>query len=298
MKPDDCDVVVCEHAYYDEYKHLPEPFVTSKRKYQTVYIDSSDGWRTPAFHEYTHGIDLVLKCHFNSRFKYGSNVRPWAFGLTDRIQEALQSPLPWSARRKAVLYNFRCSHPVRAIANKRFLPHLAPSLETDGTTDNETPKNRYDSFMWDQTGGRHHPLYYARLKKTAACAAFGGYFVPTFSSSLNSLALRAAYRFITTYHMQTHSVAQFDSSRLWESLAAGRVTFHIDFAQYGCLLPVMPTNGVHYLGIDLSKPETEAERVLESEDSFEAVSLAGRAWCFENYSSVATAERFLSHIAG
>jgi len=292
----DCDVIVCEHAYYDEHKRLPEPFVRSRRKYRTVFIDSSDGWRTPASNEYRRGVDIVLKCHFNTRFAYGDNVRPWAFGLTDRIQQMLRTPLSWSARRKAILYNFRCTHPVRSIANSRFLPHLFPFFETDGTMDSEAPRGVYDGFMWDQTGGRHHPAYYARLASSAACAAFGGYFVPAFSSSLNSMALRAAYRLITTLHLRTSSVAQFDSSRLWESFAAGCLTFHIDLERYGCLLPKMPTNGIHYIGVDLSKPEKEAERILGNASSFEAVSEAGRTWCLENYSSEATARRFLQYL--
>jgi hypothetical protein len=297
VEPSDCDVLVCEQAFFDDNKRLPLQFAQPSKKYRTVFIDSSDGWRTPALGEYSKGVDIVLKCHFNTRFRYGDNVRPWAFGLTDRIQETLNSPLPWSQRRKAVLYNFRCTHPVRSVANTRFLPHLAPSLLADGTTDNEAPRGRYDSFMWDQTGGRHHPSFYARLEQNAACAAFGGYFVPTFSSSLDSLALRAAYRFITASHMQTRSVAQFDSSRLWESLAAACLTFHVDLERYGCLLPAMPTNGVHYYGVDLSRPEKEAERIRECESSFEAVSQAGREWCIANYSSEATARRFLKFVA-
>lgn len=290
--PADCDVVATEHVYIDDTGCLPEPFAVPHHKYRTVFIDSADGWRTPALSEYSHGIDLVLKCHCSSRFKYGRNVLPWAFGLSSRVLNALKPPGSFSGREKTILNNFRSFHSVRQFANNRFLPYLEPTLKIDSSVETETPDGAYDRLMWEQSGRRHYPAYYGRLSRSAACSAFGGYFVPAFSSSLDSLALRAAYRVIAKTHLKTRSVAQFDSWRFWESLAAGCLTFHVDLSLYGCELPVMPRNGEHYFGIDLKMPKREAERILEREPSFETIAASGRRWAVENYTPEATARRF------
>jgi hypothetical protein len=294
VRPEDCDVVAAEHVFFDAEGDLPAPFLAPSRSYRTVYIDGSDGWRTLAMGRYADA-DLVLRCHYNRRFEYGPNVRPWAFGLSRRMIGALEAlgDGDWARRDPAVLSNFRANHPVRSRANRDFLPLIGDLLRVDSTVDSMLPEGASDRLLWEQSGRRHYPAYYRRLAQSAACAAFGGYFVPSFSRSLNSLALRLAYKVISKARLGTGTIAQFDSWRFWESLAAGCLTFHADLDKYGCAFPVQPENGRDYLGIDLSRPRAEAERVRALAPSFAAIAAEGRRWALDHYSPAATARGFL-----
>jgi hypothetical protein len=93
-------------------------------------------------------------------------------------------------------------------------------------------------------------------------------------------------------------VEWWDSWRFWESLAAGCVTFHIDFDKYGAVLPVMPKNGQHYIGIDLDKLEDIVRRIATNPEILERISISGRQWAMENYGPIPTAVRFLNRISG
>jgi hypothetical protein len=223
-------------------------------------------------------------------------VRPWAFGLSRRIIDAVANGTAAGSRFMTIVSNFRVPHPVRKRANNRFLPLLSPLFAVDANEDSTPPDSAYERLMWEQSGRRHNPLYYARLMGSAACSSFGGYFVPAFSRSLDSLPLRAAFKIINGFSIATHSVAQFDSWRFWESLAAGCLTFHVDLARYGCALPVMPVNGTHYFGIDLARCRDEADRVLDSQARFSAIAASGQQWALEHYSPIATARRFLEYV--
>ena len=71
---------------------------------------------------------------------------------------------------------------------------------------------------------------------------------------------------------------------------------NIDYWKTGdvyCALPVQPENGTEYLGIDLSRPRAEAERVRALTPSFGAIAEQGRRWALEHYSPRSTAKRFL-----
>jgi hypothetical protein len=297
VEPEDCDAVVAEHVYFDSHRHLPSCFGNRGRKYRTVYLDASDGWRTASLGDEFHIVDLILKCHCNRRFHYGDNVRPWAFGLSGRIVQALESPVPYSRRKRTIVCNPRYAHPVRKAANKRFLPLLDASFRVDDTADQEKPRSAEDALLWQQSGRRHYPAYYARLSESAACGAFGGYFVPSFSRSLNFPLLRLANRVVFKTGLMTHAIAQFDNWRFWESLAAGCLTFHVDLEHYHCALPVAPENGTHYYGINLGAPEQEVRRVMQSESAFGEVAARGREWVLQHYTPVATARRFVQYLS-
>ena len=90
-----------------------------------------------------------------------------------------------------------------------------------------------------------------------------------------------------------YALSQWDSFRLWESWAAGCATFHLDLANYGAVLPVMPRNWEHYIGIDLNRPGLAIERIQADDDLICRIATNGRAWALEHYSPVAVARRFL-----
>ena len=294
--PEDCDVVVCEHVYYDAEHRLPAPYSSRQRKYRTVFVDASDGWRTPSMPAYSQGIDLVLRCHFNARFNYGRNVRPWAFGLSNRITDALKTDLPFKGRERTILCNYRTFHPVRKAAERRFIPLLRSLYHVDRTVDSPPSSASEDHLLWEQSGRRHYSAYYERMLRSAACSAFGGYFVPAISVSVDSPAQRIVHKAASSLGLRTRTVAQFDSWRFWESLAAGCVTFHVDLEKYGCRLPVMPENGKHYVGVDFRRPAETARQVLDGTINLENIAAEGQRWVLDHYSPAAVARRFLEYV--
>ena len=109
---------------------------------------------------------------------------------------------------------------------------------------------------------------------------------------------RGLKRVLTLSRRRTHLVAQFDSWRLWESLAAGCATLHVDFERYGCVLPVMPTNWTHYIGIDLDRCDDAVERLLADPGIVERIGAAGREWVLTHYGPAPTARRLLALVDG
>ena len=97
-------------------------------------------------------------------------------------------------------------------------------------------------------------------------------------------------------------VRQWDSWRLWEAWAAACCVIHIDLEKYGCVLPVMPENDKHYIGIDIkniNKLKTllarDSERPKESSLLGE-IAANGREFVLENYAPKKVAERLLTMV--
>ena len=105
---------------------------------------------------------------------------------------------------------------------------------------------------------------------------------------------RKFYRFISAFDSRPDRIVQWDSFRFWETLAAGSVTFHLDLERYGVTLPVMPQNWVHYIGVDLEKPEVTMDRLRSDPGQLATIAANGRAWALQHYAPRATATRFLS----
>jgi hypothetical protein len=270
------------------------------RKYITVFIDDADGLKTPGFRKSVRLCDVVLKSHYNLKYKYPKNFRPWQFGLCNRIINAV-SPIPYQHRIPQLVVNFRVKHQLRDYVNRLIEPIIRKyfiwnneydAFTSDGLSD-------MDLLYWKQTGARHYPAYYEKLSKSKLCACYGGVFaIPR--GNLNKYTakiVRLMNTFIPLYEWDR--VRQWDSWRLWEAWAAGCCVLHVDLEKYGCLLPVMPENGVHYIGIDI-KNLSRLEDLLSGEtESPEEQSLLGeiatkgRDFALNHYSPQKVAERLL-----
>jgi hypothetical protein len=111
-----------------------------------------------------------------------------------------------------------------------------------------------DLLYWKQTGARHYPAYYEKLSKSKLCACYGGVFaIPAGNHNKYTAKIARLMNAVIPLY-EWDRVRQWDSWRLWEAWAAGCCVLHIDLEKYGCLLPVMPKNGVHYIGIDIKNP--------------------------------------------
>lgn len=305
---DDCAVVVVEKGWILYHRQLPPDLFRLERKYITVYLDDADGPRTASWNPQFRNFDFIFRSHLNSKSEYPANFVPWVFGLSNRILKETSDLGNFQYRQQHLLVNFRVpqdvianrgtrqeqlppglvqldsirvgvQYPLRQMFRDRFCPLIDSILPVDNRIDQfeQPPADPYHYLHWTQTDKRHHPSYFQRLKTLAACAALGGYIVPG------------------TNETEPY-IEWWDSWRFWESLAAGCVTFHVDFDKYGAVLPVMPKNWQHYIGIDLDNIEDAVRHIATNPEILEHISISGRQWAIENYGPIPTAVRFLNTI--
>ncbi|MEQ8473913.1 MAG: hypothetical protein RIC35_22140 [Marinoscillum sp.] len=235
-------------------------------------------------------FDLYLKAHYNRNFKYGGNVYPWAFGLTERIINAIDnSGVKEMTFTSTVLDTFRVFHPLRAK-----LVHMIrdTGLEINGFEDYQ-PDEDYPSYC-AQTGRRHSASYYQTLNSSTFCLAFGGYF--SIKPQLPRIAKSIIYRLVDKHnlfiHPALHTITQFDSWRFWESMYSQSIPIHVNLDDWGLVLPVQPQPYVHYVPTAIDK----FELVDLSTNQLETLSHNSKNFAYENYAPIPTARRFLNLI--
>lgn len=291
------DVVVFSSEVFDCgcAELLPKDLYSSKRNYKLVFLDNSDGFKTPGFRPEMTNVDIVLKSHYNLKQKYPDNFMPWQYGLTNRLMKYANFDEN-ILRLPRLLEAFRVEHGSRNLAHRFFLPLINTNIVIDQTRDDF---DNYDAQLqekqlWEITGRRHYPAFYDRLRSSLACAAFGGELEPSwiFGNLKWRRRLTKVNDFITHGRMNKR-ILQWDSFRFWESLICGCATIHVDLERYGALLPVMPVNYQHYIGVDF---DDIGKAVLSLTDlpDVERIALNGKIWVQENYSPSAVADRFLS----
>jgi hypothetical protein len=317
LTADDCDIVVVSYTWVQwvrmgDFKlrrqPLPKGLFKPGRRYVTVAMDNGDGYRTTSWEDQFRPFDLILRSKFNNRAAAPANMRPWAYGLTNRIVEATGNPTPFAQRADSVLVNFNASHPyrygARDLAARHFEPRIGALLSVDSTRDDlgREPGDSYEALMWRQTGGRFSRAYYERLKRSKAVACFCGDIIPPapyrperYLVGGNRARLRRAlFALLGLFDSRPPRAVGADSFRFWEALAAGCAAIHLDLDYYGMTMPVMPRNGVHYLGIDFARVKDFIERLREDAGLLERVAAQGNAWAKTHYSPKAVAERLLA----
>lgn len=267
-----------------------------------VFIDESDGLRTPGFGKNARSCALVLKSHFNRKMKYPRNFVPWQFGISNRMVEAI-NPIPVKERNETISVNFRVKHQLRDHMNSLTLPILKKYLEIDTKTDSNKPEefSANDQFLFHQARGRHNPFYYQRLPHSLFVAAYGGVFCLPFGNhdKYSAKICRTVNHILPLFKYDR--VRQWDSWRFWESMLAGCITIHVDLEKFGCEMPVMPVNYQDYVGIDPYHPEifrdwfqTAMEEWKQGKPKIlESMSASAREFVLKNYSSPVVADRFL-----
>lgn len=216
-----------------------------------------------------------LMTHENKFLKLTGNRSPWAFGISEEILEATKNPPSFEQRRLGVLRNFRPSsnQDVRNFLDLSFVEHLEKYLPVDHSI------------------GEDH---FDRLLSTTACLAYGGAcrvdMTPNPYFDRNDL-----YQIIkqNAHFNQSIVIARWDSWRFWESLAAGCLTFQLDFEKYGFLLPEMPVAWEHYIPIDMADPVGSVNRFMDSRSRWAEIAHGGREWALKHYSPTACARRLL-----
>jgi hypothetical protein len=96
--------------------------------------------------------------------------------------------------------------------------------------------------------------------------------------------------------LHSRCVTQWDSWRLWESFSAGCASIHIDFEMYGLVLPEMPENWAHYIGVDFDNIEESIVKISDQPDLIKKIGEEGRKWAITHYAPKPTAQRFLDTV--
>lgn len=255
--------------------------------------------------------DLILRSHFRDDLGYPANVRPWAFGLTHRLIDTL-ALWPPDAPGLSINWNFRHDHNLRRLVRRSLPAELLGRYPLATQTDSLDPTG---GWLHQQTCGRHHLNYFQNLHTHRLTAAFGGNFrlrgpvVHRLTGRITRrtrgeiVKLRLKLKRVTAYddwldfiesHPGIYHVIQSDSWRWWESLLSASVPLHLDLDSHGWKLPVMPVNGLHYLGLRNWDYAQLARDVLARDAaSFSKLAETGRDWAIKHYSPAAAAARLL-----
>jgi hypothetical protein len=315
IDPLDCELVIVSSGFLkwvkdgggEEHGVLPEWLGRrGTRRCKVVALDVCDGYLTPATSRWNHGFDCVLRAHYNKRLQWPDNVRPWAFGLTDRILRASsEARLAWGDRDGCV-FSFGASHGfphgAREWAKREVLPELSNVLTIDSSEDDLRipPSDSQEALLWKQCVRRHSSAYFSRMGASKACACFCGELVPGLPPRVSFLVggnkariKRIAWQLVSNSLRLLPRNVQPDSWRFWEALACETAVMHFDMEQSGWELPVMPENWKHYIGVDLDRPDKAIERLRDEPRLLENVAKQGRQWALENYSPLRAAQRLL-----
>jgi hypothetical protein len=302
VDPRSCGAVVFTRDWMEQGLEFPSRLFNGPDRPITVYIETtSHKTALRSLERDFPKFDVVLRVHYNAAMPYPATFRPWAFGLSNRIIDATKQLDPAEARAQQILVSHRhrrFPHSVRLNAERAFLDKISPKLPVFRSTDDFIlgKTDPLAEHLWRVTGRRHSDQFYTDLRRSVSSACFGGYFLSRWPRDERHVVSRFVKRAVGPLGVSTNRITQFDSWRLWESLAAGCAAIHLDLKKYGAVLPVMPRNWEHYIGLDLEHVDQTIVRMLREPDLLHRIGASGRAWSIATYGPQPTAERFLTLI--
>jgi hypothetical protein len=251
------------------------PFVEKFHRKEKILLSMADNVSTI----FPSGDFVSLMTHENRYLRFAGNRLPWAFGISTEILQATKSPPEFDQRQFGVLRNFRPSNnqDVRNFMDLSFVECLEKYMPIDRTIGDD---------------------HFDRLLNKTACLAYGGAVIADMLPN-GYFAQNESYKYLRerSDFKQPLAVLRWDSWRFWESLAAGCLTFQLDFEKYGFLLPEMPVAWEHYIPIDMADPVGSVNRFMDSRSRWAEIAHGGREWALNHYSPMACALRLLE-IAG
>lgn len=315
--PSSADVVIISNNWpqfidpisFKEFKiQIPNWLFAKERLFRTVYIDNMDGYNTFSYTSEARKFDFILRCKKNKNTFNYENIFPWVLGYQNRIlTEKLKIPTEDKKFEIAVNFNFShgYEHQLRKFAKTNIIEQMPPKLINYKISNGERPKGSFSSLMWDQTFKKHNPDYFNNLEKSLIVATFCGDMIPGMPQNPAPYMLggnkakikKIFYKGLSYINGKEDRIIQWDSWRFWETLALGSVPLHIDLEKYGVELPVMPKNWEHYIGVDLNNIKTDVERILDDKKTVYSIAKKGEAWVIDNYSPLASAQRFIKLIS-
>ena len=223
--------------------------------------------------------------HYSSLRVLPYNRKPWAFGINASLIEWLiENKDENRIRDNKILANFRPSmnQSIREMMNHIFERPISQYFEVDNCISDS---------------GRFGFEHYKKLQSYQMCCAYGGLFIGDISKNPHFSQQEPFASFLKKIKMTDDPVViRWDSWRFWESMALGATTITLDLEKYGCILPEMPQNWKHYIGIDLENINRDIQRIVDNPGLIEQIGIEGQIWALENYSPLAVAKRFIREI--
>lgn len=310
---DSYDVGIYDYRYiYHSKKWTPQRVNQDKIN---ILHDRND-WLSPEWLDsrILDVFDFILANHLLQFVNYPDKVKPWAIGYTNRIAKYIDKYRISDLSRieKEIACNFRVGHNLRGLIMKKLdqidtLNYPINFKTTDSTNPNQVSiqGSNIDNHYWKETGHRHNPEYYKLINQSLLTYAFGGYYEykPFCYQPYNLLdKIKRKPNYYITNHLikkgkdpsQYCFTFQYDSFRMWETLYASTCPILLDASSWGYKLPVIPENGIHYLGISGFDTESFANNLnnLTADKIFE-ISKNGSKWVKKHYSPIAVAKRLL-----
>jgi hypothetical protein len=223
----------------------------------------------------------VFVAHRTERIRPRGKLIPWAFGLNRDVLKKIDAARSQGPRRPVFIRNFRPSFNqcVRQVLDLAFVRNLSKHFDIDSTIDDGV-----DRFLQN---------HYSRLATAFGCLAYGGSFIEDYSRNPYLAARGHAERWVVG---DDPVIIRWDSWRFWESMASGCLTVALDFDEYGFQLPVMPENGVHYVGLRFDQLSEALGVLIGDRDRLSEIAEQGRRWAITHYASAPMALRFLSTV--
>ena len=268
--------------------HLPLPqFFKSKTNKIIMYDWIASVFFNIATQKRLKLVDKYLYYSYSQNVKEcikNLNVSSWPIGLTNRsINYSHKYSKSFSDRTNHILWAHRNGHPIRDYVKKYFYTsYFANSLCTYNDQFSIQENEEIDKRYWVQTGRRHNKKFYEALGNSKIVDCCGGYFIenqPKKQLTLNDKKI---------------NIRNWDNYKIWEGFAAGCCVITLDLDYYGFVLPTMPLNGFHYIGLKLNDLGSTYNKIITGEYDIEKIADNGRAWALENYSPESMAAHFLN----
>jgi hypothetical protein len=304
--PRECDLLIVSEDFFLVQGSPALPRAMLRSSVPAIFLDRSDlGVRSREMYSkpFRH-FQAIFRTHGNERFRYPGNLRPMAFGISDRMVQATAAARAAGGSRLGLVWNFRektFPHSVRSWAEREARPVLEGRIplqtEVDPEIVTEGENDHYCRLMLQQTEGRHFPAYYERLARAEMAACFGGWFLlPLRQREAGPICLLGR-RLMRSVSRPSSMIAQWDSWRMWEALAAGTAMLHVDMSRHGFLFGgPRPKPMTHYIALRLDDPARELLPLLDDPKRVREIGEAGRAWALEHYTSGPIAARILQQI--
>lgn len=278
---DPFEIGIYAHGYVIAH---PDDLGTCRIK---VLVDMADGFLGAIDKIVPAQFTIYLKAHFNRYFSYPRNVYPWAFGLTSRMMEAIDTSRSGMNMIDAALLSFRVDHPLRGLFTEAL---RNTSLEIVPFSQRADLAYEYPHY-WAQSGRRHDDQFFEAVNNHQYVLAYGGYFClkPTMPRLIKSIVYRLEKRGLLQVNSLIHTIYQYDSWRFWESLYGDSIPIHANLDDWGLELPVMPIANKHYLSVDL-----KGRSAIGGNIDLAQISADGKQFAKDYFSPRSVAERLLT----
>lgn len=295
--------------YHSRIK-VPNIDLLRKNSEVLVLIDLADGYSDRGGDD--PRIDLVFRAKFNKNCKQSEKTRPYILGVQKRVLENLPRKINSEKNKKIILDTFGFSHSYSHGSRSWFRYKIVPLLNNKGISVHRKmagslqrgPTQQKERRWWFLTRHLHNPEYYNLIKKFPMHASFCGELLPGLPKDPSAILKggnkakiqKKAYSILSKAMGLKRRLIQWDSWRFWETLSLGVAPLLYDLEKTGVLLPVMPINWVHYVGIDPDDPESSIEKLKNEWGRVPKIGCAGRAWLIKNYAPKENAKRVLSEV--